>query len=86
MAPPRRYPDTPEQERKREGWRRRSRGRWKKLGLNKSANYAERVRDVSPEAVAERDQAFTVELTPGQALLGDPLPGRSALDRMRADE
>jgi len=82
MAPPRRYPDSPEQERKREGWRRRARRKY----VARAANYAERVRDVAPEAVAERDRAFTVELTPGQALLGDPLPGRSALDRTRAGE
>jgi hypothetical protein len=32
------------------------------------------------EVVAEREAAWSVELTPNMAVLGDPLPGRSALD------
>jgi hypothetical protein len=32
------------------------------------------------EVWAERDKAWTVEQTPNMAVLGDPLPGRSALD------
>ena len=32
------------------------------------------------EVLAERDAAWANELTPNMAVLGDPLPGRSALD------
>jgi hypothetical protein len=40
---------------------------------------------VIPHAVAaERDAALSAPLSPDQLLLGDPLPGRSALDRKRA--
>lgn len=37
----------------------------------------------SPKAVAERDRIYFIARTPNQEILGDPLPGRSALDRMR---
>jgi hypothetical protein len=30
--------------------------------------------------LAEREAAWAAELTPNMAVLGDPLPGRSALD------
>ena len=37
------------------------------------------------DVLAERDAATAAELTPNMAVLGDPLPGRSALDaKMRA--
>ena len=32
------------------------------------------------EVLAEREAAWTAELTPNIVVLGDPLPGRSALD------
>jgi hypothetical protein len=32
------------------------------------------------KVLAEREAAFAAELTPNMAVLGDPLPGRSALD------
>jgi hypothetical protein len=32
------------------------------------------------EVLAEREAAWGAELTPNMAVLGDPLPGRSALD------
>jgi hypothetical protein len=32
------------------------------------------------EVLAEREAAWAVELTPNMMVLGDPLPGRSALD------
>ena len=32
------------------------------------------------EVLAEREAASAAELTPNMAVLGDPLPGRSALD------
>ena len=32
------------------------------------------------EVLAEREAAWAAELTPNMAVLGDPLPGRSALD------
>jgi hypothetical protein len=32
------------------------------------------------EVLAEREAAWEAELTPNMAVLGDPLPGRSALD------
>lgn len=35
------------------------------------------------EVLAERDRILFVDRTPNQEVLGDPLPGRSALDRMR---
>lgn len=38
----------------------------------------------SEEALYERDRCLAAVLTPGQLLLGDPLPGRSALDRREA--
>jgi hypothetical protein len=38
----------------------------------------------TPGAAAERDAAFSVTPTPNMIVLGDPLPGRSALDRRRA--
>lgn len=35
----------------------------------------------APDRVlAERETAWAAELTPNMAILGDPLPGRSALD------
>jgi hypothetical protein len=41
------------------------------------------------EVLAEREAALAEELTPNMAVLGDPLPGRSALDAkyrsLRAD-
>jgi hypothetical protein len=37
------------------------------------------------EVLAERETAWAAELTPNMVVLGDPLPGRSALDaRLRA--
>lgn len=41
---------------------------------------------VTPAAVAERDRAYSAPRTIEQVILGDPLPGRSALDRMRESE
>jgi len=39
------------------------------------------------DVLAERDAASAAELTPNMAILGDPLPGRSALDeKMRASQ
>jgi hypothetical protein len=35
------------------------------------------------EVLAEREAAWTAELTPNMVVLGDPLPGRSALDARR---
>jgi hypothetical protein len=35
------------------------------------------------EVVAEREAAWAAELTPNMVVLGDPLPGRSALDAKR---
>ena len=32
------------------------------------------------EVLAEREAAWAAELTPNMVVLGDPLPGRSALD------
>ena len=32
------------------------------------------------EVLAERETAWAAELTPNMVVLGDPLPGRSALD------
>jgi hypothetical protein len=43
---------------------------------------------VPREVLAEREAARAAELTPNMVVLGDPLPGRSALDarhRFRAD-
>jgi len=37
-------------------------------------------RQAPQEVLAERDAAWAKELTPNMAVLGDPLPGRSALD------
>jgi len=37
-------------------------------------------RQAPQEVLAERDAAWANELTPNMAVLGDPLPGRSALD------
>lgn len=34
------------------------------------------------EVLAERDRVFSAPCTIGQMLLGEPMPGRSALDRM----
>jgi hypothetical protein len=33
--------------------------------------------------MAERDRAYAVEPTPNMIVLGDPLPGRSALERFK---
>jgi hypothetical protein len=38
------------------------------------------VRTAPREVWAERENAWTSEQTPNMAVLGDPLPGRSALD------
>jgi hypothetical protein len=35
------------------------------------------------EVLAEREAMWAAELTPNMAVLGDPLPGRSALDAKR---
>jgi hypothetical protein len=35
------------------------------------------------EVLAEREAVWTAELTPNMVVLGDPLPGRSALDAKR---
>ena len=35
------------------------------------------------EVLAEREAAWTAEWTPNMMVLGDPLPGRSALDAKR---
>jgi hypothetical protein len=37
-------------------------------------------RQAPPEVLAERDAAWASEVTPNIVVLGDPLPGRSALD------
>jgi hypothetical protein len=37
-------------------------------------------RQAPQEVLAERDAAWASELTPNMVVLGDPLPGRSALD------
>ena len=37
-------------------------------------------RAVPGEVLAEREVVWTAELTPNMVVLGDPLPGRSALD------
>jgi hypothetical protein len=37
-------------------------------------------RTAPSEVWAEREAAWRAELTPNMAVLGDPLPGRSALD------
>ena len=34
------------------------------------------------EVLAEREAVWAAELTPNMVVLGDPLPGRSALDAM----
>jgi hypothetical protein len=39
---------------------------------------------VPREVEAEREATFSAPLSPGQILLGDPLPGRSALDKKMA--
>ncbi len=39
-----------------------------------------------PEVLAERDRAFTREIDVGRDLLGDPAPGRSALDKRSPNE
>lgn len=36
-----------------------------------------------PDALADRERRLLSDLTPNQMVLGDPAPGRSALDRMR---
>ena len=38
------------------------------------------LRTAPREVLAEREAAWAVELTPNMVVLGDPLPGRSALD------
>ena len=38
------------------------------------------------EVAEEREIVLSADRTPGQILLGDPLPGRSALDRKKAAE
>jgi hypothetical protein len=43
------------------------------------------LRTAPREVLAERETAWAAELTPNMVVLGDPLPGRSALDaRLRA--
>jgi hypothetical protein len=37
-------------------------------------------RGTAGEVLAERETAWAAELTPNMVVLGDPLPGRSALD------
>jgi hypothetical protein len=39
-----------------------------------------RFRAAPGEVLAEREIAWAAELTPNMVVLGDPLPGRSALD------
>jgi len=39
-----------------------------------------RFRAAPGKVLAEREAAWAAELTPNMAVLGDPLPGRSALD------
>jgi hypothetical protein len=39
-----------------------------------------RFRSAPREVLAERDAAWAAKLTPNIVVLGDPLPGRSALD------
>jgi hypothetical protein len=38
------------------------------------------LRTAPREVLAEREAAWAAELTPNMVVLGDPLPGRSALD------
>ncbi len=40
-------------------------------------------RTAPDEVLAERETAWRAELTPNMVILGDPLPGRSALDANR---
>jgi hypothetical protein len=40
-------------------------------------------KQVPANALAERERAYSAARTPNQIHLGDPLPGRSALDRRR---
>lgn len=46
--------------------------------------YAEEPREIPKTVLNEREQSWDGALTPGMIVLGDPLPGRSALDRERA--
>lgn len=39
-----------------------------------------------PHVSEERHRVFSANLTPDQMLMGDPMPGRSALDKKRAKE
>ena len=53
-------------------------------GGGRATNYVNpMVARVQQDMLAERDQAYGGDLTLGQRYLGDPLPGRSALDKMR---
>ena len=40
-------------------------------------------RSTPHEVLTEREVVWTTELTPNMVVLGDPLPGRSALDAKR---
>ena len=40
-------------------------------------------RAIPDEVLAEREAVWRAELTPNMVVLGDPLPGRSALDVKR---
>lgn len=53
-----------------------------KARIYRSEDHAAHV-DVPAEALAERERAASIVPTIHQALLGDPLPGRSALDKRR---
>ena len=44
----------------------------------------ERADKVPPQALAERDRAYLCDETIGVVLLGEPRPGRSALDKRNA--
>ena len=45
-----------------------------------SAEEVKLVRAPPGEVLAEREAVWAAELTPNMVVLGDPLPGRSALD------
>lgn len=55
--------------------------RWRGTG---SGGHLDQRVEPTPEAVAERDRALSAPRTIEMCVFGDPLPGRSYLDRMRA--
>lgn len=53
-------------------------------GAGRAAEYSDPIaRHVDRSAWAERQRAFAADLSLTASLMGDPLPGRSALDRKR---